>query len=43
MIILKFILDYLFVFVILGFGVFLFTYLIVDMIKTLINIYKNEK
>jgi hypothetical protein len=38
---LKFILDYLFVFVILGFGVFLFTYLIIDMIKNLINRYNK--
>lgn len=38
---LKFILDYLFVFVILGFAVFLFTYLIIDMIKSLINRYNK--
>lgn len=38
---LKFILDYLFVFVILGFVVFLFTYLIIDMIKNLINRYNK--
>lgn len=40
---LKFVLDYLFVFVVLGLGAFVFIYLLIDMIKTLISIYKNEK
>jgi hypothetical protein len=40
---LKFVLDYLFVFVVLGLGAFVFIYLFIDMIKTLINRYKNEK
>lgn len=40
---LKFVLDYLFVFVVLGLGAFVFIYLLIDMIKTLINRYKNEK
>lgn len=40
---LKFVLDYLFVFVVLGLGAFVFIYLLVDMIKTLIDRYKNEK
>lgn len=40
---LKFILDYLFVFVVLGLGAFVFIYLLIDMIKTLIDRYKNEK
>jgi len=40
---LKFVLDYLFVFVVLGLGAFVFIYLLIDMIKTLIDRYKNEK
>lgn len=43
MITLKFVLDYLFVFVVLGLGAFVFIYLLIDMIKTLIDKYKNEK
>ncbi len=40
---LKFVLDYLFVFVVLGLGTFVLVYLLIDMIKTLIGRYKNEK
>ena len=40
---LKFVLDYLFVFVVLGLGTFVLVYLLIDMIKTLIGRYKDEK
>lgn len=38
---LKFILDYLLVFAILGFLIFLFAYLIIDMIKSIIKRYNK--